>query len=159
MKALDCLLLGILVALAVILLQALGGCATQTYPRGPLVEQELWFFPGHAKGPVNQICLEYKGEICQRAELIEYDLFDEETRRRLIEARFFCKVGQRIMGICADKAGLCFQETVITRRVIGIPVKREIVVTEVIELPAGLQRLVDVRAICGAQGSATFGSF
>lgn len=91
------------------------------------------------------------------AKRLDFDLRDEPTRLRLINARFICKVGHKQFRICRIIPGLCHQSEVSTGW--GPWKKTYITLLEVLEAEKDHQKLVDLNVMCAAMGSEVASEF
>jgi len=76
----------------------------------PLEKQRLIPRPGYEGKLTCRVCLKFYGDVWQKESIREYDLNDEDTRKRLINLQFACRVSGKRHRICPEKPGLCRRE-------------------------------------------------
>jgi hypothetical protein len=129
------------------------GCVMTPRTRQPLLDQEIRVRP---EGFVNQVCTQFdQSGKCLAMDKVIYDLTNKETRDRLIQVKLICNISGQRFRIMQDEACVYRTEYQTTRRFIGIPTKKELVVLEKLCMPKDLQTLLDRKAYCAAYGSAS----
>jgi hypothetical protein len=96
----------ILAYLFVVLFLFAGCVSRDIYPRHVLIDQILVPRANHSD-LTNRACMGYEGDKCIKEEVVDYDMDDDETRKRLNQLGFICKIAGKRYKVCMDKPGFC----------------------------------------------------
>ena len=80
---------------------------TQIYYRSIFTEQRLIVREAYPEYLTNQICLEYKGTVCVKWDIMKYSMNDELFRKHANELGIRCYIGGEYWRICLNKPGFC----------------------------------------------------